>query len=47
LTAGEYLLHDLQNIGDTELVFLTVEHLDSANVALSVDPASRSSKGHE
>ncbi|HEY5853196.1 MAG TPA: hypothetical protein VIW24_03860 [Aldersonia sp.] len=32
--AGEYLLHDIENIGDTELVFTTVEHLDSANSAL-------------
>ena len=23
---GEYLLHDLENIGDTTLVFVTVEH---------------------
>jgi hypothetical protein len=28
---GEYLLHDIENIGDTELIFTTVEHLDSAN----------------
>jgi ketosteroid isomerase-like protein/quercetin dioxygenase-like cupin family protein len=33
---GEYLLHDLNNIGDTELVFTTVEHLDSANEALPI-----------
>ena len=31
---GEYLLHDLNNIGETELVFVTVEHLDSANEPL-------------
>ena len=31
---GEYLLHDLENVGDTELVFSTVEFLDSANPAL-------------
>lgn len=31
---GEYLLHDLENIGDTELVFSTVEFLDSANTPL-------------
>ncbi|WP_193614753.1 hypothetical protein [Nocardioides lijunqiniae] len=31
---GEYLLHDIENVGDTELVFTTVEHLDSANGAL-------------
>lgn len=28
---GEFLLHDLENIGDTELIFSTVEFLDSAN----------------
>ena len=33
---GEYLLHDLNNIGQTELVFTTVEHLDSANEALTI-----------
>lgn len=32
----EYLLHDLNNIGDTELVFTTVEHLGSANDALPI-----------
>jgi beta-alanine degradation protein BauB len=31
---GEYLLHDIENIGDSELIFTTVEHLDSANAAL-------------
>ncbi|GGG29700.1 hypothetical protein GCM10007304_49410 [Rhodococcoides trifolii] len=29
--AGEYLLHDIENVGSSELVFTTVEHLDSAN----------------
>jgi ketosteroid isomerase-like protein len=33
---GEYLLHDLNNIGNTELVFTTVEHLDSPNEALPI-----------
>jgi hypothetical protein len=28
---GEFLLHDIENIGQTELVFTTVEHLDSDN----------------
>lgn len=32
--AGEYLLHDIENVGDHELVFTTVEHLDSANAPL-------------
>lgn len=29
--AGEEMVHDLQNIGDTILSFVTVEHKDSAN----------------
>ena len=33
---GEFLLHDIENIGDGELVFTTVEHLDSANAPLPV-----------
>lgn len=33
---GEYLLHDLENIGFTELVFTTVEFLDSANAPLDL-----------
>lgn len=34
--AGEYLLHDIENVGDGDLVFTTVEHLDSANAPLKV-----------
>lgn len=34
---GEYLLHDIQNIGDAELVFTTVEHLDSKNPPLPLE----------
>jgi hypothetical protein len=33
---GEYKIHDLQNIGDTDLIFTTVEFLDSANEPLPV-----------
>ena len=33
---GQYLLHDIENVGDTDLVFATVEHLDSANAPLPV-----------
>lgn len=33
---GEYLLHDIENIGETELIFTTVEHLDSDNAALQI-----------
>jgi quercetin dioxygenase-like cupin family protein len=34
--AGEYKVHDLQNIGDNEMVFMTVEFLDSANKPLAL-----------
>lgn len=33
---GEYLLHDIQNIGKEELIFTTVEHLDSKNTPLTL-----------
>lgn len=32
--AGEYLLHDIENVGDNEIVFTTVEHLNSDNEPL-------------
>ncbi|WP_262269845.1 hypothetical protein [Microvirga yunnanensis] len=31
---GEFKVHDLENIGDTELIFKTVEFVDSANPPL-------------
>ncbi|WP_262299431.1 hypothetical protein [Microvirga sesbaniae] len=31
---GEFKVHDLENIGDTELIFTTVEFLDGANPPL-------------
>lgn len=31
---GEFMVHDLENIGDTDLVFVTVEHKQSANAPL-------------
>jgi mannose-6-phosphate isomerase-like protein (cupin superfamily) len=34
--AGEFLLHDIENVGSEPLVFTTVEHLDSANAALKL-----------
>jgi hypothetical protein len=34
---GEFLLHDIENVGDTDLIFTTVEHLDSDNPALELD----------
>jgi beta-alanine degradation protein BauB len=32
--SGEFMMHDLENVGTTALTFTTVEHLDSANPAL-------------
>ncbi|MGV9803662.1 hypothetical protein ACWDTP_37010 [Mycobacterium sp. NPDC003449] len=34
--AGEFLLHDLENIGSTPLKFLTVELLASANPPIAL-----------
>ena len=36
LTFGpnEFMVHDLENIGETDLVFITVEHKNSANAPL-------------
>jgi quercetin dioxygenase-like cupin family protein len=36
---GEFKVHDLENIGDTELIFTTVEFLDSANPPLPLGQA--------
>ena len=33
---GEYKVHDLENLGDKEMVFLTIEFLDSANKPLVI-----------
>lgn len=41
---NEYKVHDLENIGDTDLIFTTVEFLDSANAALDVPNSARSSQ---
>ena len=38
---GEYLLHSVENIGDTDLVFTTVEFKDSANTPLDVPEGVR------
>ncbi len=38
---GEFMVHDLINIGDTTLVFTTVEFLDSANEPLPIAPELR------
>jgi hypothetical protein len=38
---GEYLLHSVENIGDTDLLFTTVEFLESANPPLPVPEGVR------
>jgi hypothetical protein len=38
---GEYLLHSVENIGDTDLLFTTVEYLNSANAPLPVPDGVR------
>jgi hypothetical protein len=38
---GEYMLHSVENIGDTDLVFTTVEFLQSANPPLAVPEGVR------
>jgi hypothetical protein len=42
---GEYKIHDLENTGETELVFTTVEFLDSANEPLPVPDSVRLKAG--
>jgi hypothetical protein len=39
--AGHYKVHDLENIGDTDLIFTTVEFLDSANKPLPIPESVR------
>ena len=39
------MIHDLENIGDTELMFTTVEFLDSANIALPVPAEAKAPAG--
>jgi beta-alanine degradation protein BauB len=38
---GEFKVHDLENIGEDDLVFTTVEFLDSSNAPLPIPHASR------
>ena len=38
---GEFKVHDLENTGDKDLVFMTVEFLHSANKPLSIPQAAR------
>jgi hypothetical protein len=39
--AGEFMVHNLENIGTTDLVFTTVEFLDSANAPLAIPDSVR------
>jgi mannose-6-phosphate isomerase-like protein (cupin superfamily) len=41
---GEFMLHDLENTGSTPLLFITVEHLQSANAPLPL-PQSVTPRG--
>ena len=34
--AGEFKVHDLENLGDKEMVFMTIEYVDSANKPLVI-----------
>lgn len=38
---SQSMIHDLENIGDTELIFTTVEFIDSANKPLPVPDDAR------
>ncbi len=39
--AGEFKVHDLENVGDADMIFNTIEFLDSANKPLAVPQAVR------
>ena len=39
---GEFLIHDLNNTGDTDLIFTTVEFIDSANNPIALPDEVRS-----
>jgi len=38
---GEFKVHDLENLGDKEMVFMTIEFLDSANKPLALPEKAR------
>ena len=38
---GEYKVHDLENIGDEDMIFNTIEFLDSANRPLPIPDTVR------
>jgi hypothetical protein len=39
---GQYKVHDLENLGDKEMVFMTVEFLNSANKPMAIPDSVRS-----
>ena len=39
--AGEFKVHDLENLGDKEMVFMTIEFLQSANKPLALPETVR------
>ena len=41
---GQYKVHDLESIGDKDMVFMTVEFLDSANKPLALPEGVRAAK---
>jgi quercetin dioxygenase-like cupin family protein len=38
---GEFKVHDLENLGDKEMVFMTIEFLESANKPLAIPDKAR------
>jgi hypothetical protein len=38
---GQFKVHDLENLGDTEMIFNTIEFIDSANKPLAVPDSVR------
>ena len=38
---GEFKVHDLENLGDSEIVFMTVEFKDSANKPMTLPEGVR------
>ena len=38
---GQFKVHDLENLGDKEMVFMTIEFLQSANKALPLPESVR------
>ena len=45
MAPGEFKVHDLENLGDKEMVFMTIEFLNSANKPLALPEQVRSRRG--